>query len=513
MTRLLIILALLGFDLNAQTNYNKSWCLGANYIYRVTFSPSPQITIYNNTNFLTFTGGNSNICDSYGNIILATDGMNIYDSTGNFIDKGDTLASSNFYNYYVGFNPASQASIFLPFENRIYYLITLDASDSMFNWWFAPPLPHIAPFDRLLYHKIDMNANGGAGKVIQRSKIIVEQDSMLKAMMIACRHANGKDWWLVKQMYEYSPGNLKSKNKIATFLVTKDSVYPPVITYFQDFLFSDYDQAGQAIFNQDGTKYAATCRGTNKVFLADFDRCTGIFSNPKTYNVPNYSCHNPNDSSWVDSFTHGLEFSPSTQFLYISKSYNILQLDITDNDSATAWYHVAGLDTAWNYFPKYSRLSIGYDNKVYLGYVGAIRNTMSHIDNPDVKGLGCNFCAACLLFPYAIVSTPPNMPNYDLGELQPCWPVGSNDVEMSDNKFVVFPNPADAYVTIEYKLEKNESARIFIYDLLGRERIISDLSFSSNRKMLDVSKLEIGIYTYKFVINNKESYIGKIVIE
>ncbi len=105
------------------------------------------------------------------------------------------------------------------------------------------------------------------------------------------------------------------------------------------------------------------------------------------------------------------------------------------------------------------------------------------------------------------------MPNYDLEELQPCWPLGYDDVAMSDNIFVVYPNPADAYVTIEYKLERTESASIVIYDLLGRERIISDLSFSSNRKMLEVSTLELGIYTYKFVVNNKETYVGKILIE
>ncbi len=36
-----------------------------------------------------FMHGNSNICDTNGNMILCSDGFNIYDSIGNYIDGGD----------------------------------------------------------------------------------------------------------------------------------------------------------------------------------------------------------------------------------------------------------------------------------------------------------------------------------------------------------------------------------------------------------------------------------------
>ncbi|MBK9482120.1 MAG: hypothetical protein IPO02_09125 [Bacteroidetes bacterium] len=48
-----------------------------------------------------FTGGNSNICDTNGNLILYSDGFNIYDSAGNYIDDGDTIVPASYYNQYM----------------------------------------------------------------------------------------------------------------------------------------------------------------------------------------------------------------------------------------------------------------------------------------------------------------------------------------------------------------------------------------------------------------------------
>ena len=78
------------------------------------------------------------------------------------------------------------------------------------------------------------------------------------------------------------------------------------------------------------------------------------------------------------------------------------------------------------------------------------------------------------------------------------------EVEIAQNRRVPRRRPCE---------EGNESANIILYDLLARERIISDLPSSANSKTLDVSKMEMGIYTYKIVIDNKVSFVGKILIE
>jgi len=88
-------------NVSAQTNFNKSWCLGVGYTYNMKFGAgNPQISIYNNTNNIVFISGSSNICDSLGVLVLSSDGMNIYDSLGNLIDNGDSLTSNAYFDYY-----------------------------------------------------------------------------------------------------------------------------------------------------------------------------------------------------------------------------------------------------------------------------------------------------------------------------------------------------------------------------------------------------------------------------
>ena len=44
-----------------------------------------------------------------------------------------------------------------------------------------------------------MKANNDSGKVIVKKKTVTKKVYYSRVGMSACRHANGKDWWLVKQ--------------------------------------------------------------------------------------------------------------------------------------------------------------------------------------------------------------------------------------------------------------------------------------------------------------------------
>jgi hypothetical protein len=80
--------------------------------------------------FKYFDSGSSSICDTNGNLILASDGMNIYDSYGNYIQEGDTLIPPAWYDYEAGWSSSSQSSIFLSMDSQVYYYITPTFSDS-----------------------------------------------------------------------------------------------------------------------------------------------------------------------------------------------------------------------------------------------------------------------------------------------------------------------------------------------------------------------------------------------
>ena len=239
------------------------------------------------------------------------------------------------------------------------------------------------------------------------------------------------------------------------------------------------------MFSQDGTKYATTCRGTNKIFLADFDRCTGELSNPTWYNVPDYSRHDPSDSTLMDPITQGLTFSPNGRFLYVMKYWNILQFDLLDNDSSTAWYHVAGLDTSWNAFALYNCSYLGKNDKLYIGYFAGTAKELSVIDNPNNKGVTCNFCAKCLSFGsgWGSATTPPCMPNYDLGAMTPCWPLDTGNVNAT-NEISIYPNPSSSMFYIKNANQKKKE----LYNNVGQ------LIFSTTENEIDVSNYAKGMY-------------------
>ncbi len=69
------------------------------------------------------------------------------------------------------------------------------------------------------------------------------------------------------------------------YLFTQDSVYNMGYQEFIEPLWGTWDIYGQSTFNVDGNRYATSCDASGiwsgKIFLADFDRCYGILTNPK----------------------------------------------------------------------------------------------------------------------------------------------------------------------------------------------------------------------------------------
>jgi hypothetical protein len=347
-----------------------------------------------------------------------------------------------------------------------------------------------------------MKGNGGLGVALQREVKIIQNDTLSDVQMMACRHGNGKDWWLFKQ------GSIK--NKVYKFLFTQDSVINYGIQQFPEPLFSKWDNGGQSMFSQDGKKYATTCRGTGKVFLADFDRCTGILSNPKIIDMDTLLSHNPFDSTEIDPHTEGLAFSPNGRFLYVCQYFNIQQLDLLDTNPATQWSVVAELDTTWDAFQSYSSMYLGPDNKLYVGNWGGLSKQMSYFEFPNEKGLASGFCKRCFRFPMQGVKAPPNMPNYDLGA-DNCWPLSlPSPPKEGDGLLEVHPNPASGKLYIKYEIASHHigqaqslaNSKKELYNSVGQ------LVVSTKENEMDVSVLSSGVYYLKC-----GSFTKKIIVE
>ena len=405
---LIIVFFFISNIAHSQSKRGNVWVSGTDKSFVIDFSNgSIKSKYFDSTNVHFFGIGNSCISDTIGDLVLSSDGYNIYNKGSVFIDGGDTLIPNDFYVEHNGFSSLSQSSIFLPMDSNQYYFITPTCSNIRYNECYNT-IGGNCYFDLLLYNVIDMNANGGAGKVVQRMVPLLEHANFRKTQMMACRHANGKDWWLLK--------NEGDSADVHTFLFTQDSVFDKGVQKFAEPVWGVWDIRGQSAFNVEGTQFATTSHGssTGLIFLADFDRCYGKLSNPKVIQMPAGSQHIPSDTTITERLSVGLAYSPNGEFLYVASMSNIYQYDLQDE----TWFHVAGLDTTYDKFQNYETAYLGPDDRIYIGNWGGGSKQMSRIDNPNVKGSGCDFCPRCLRLDTLSTSqgnfsvgTPPCMPN------------------------------------------------------------------------------------------------------
>jgi gliding motility-associated-like protein len=363
--------------------------------------------------------GHSNICDSSGEFQFSFDGGDIITREHKFMEGGGKMVPEGFYKRYSGYGCYSQSSIILPLQGKKYMVLIATTSDAHMEVWNRATNSDSTYMDLLLYAIVDMEANGGLGKVEKSKQPIIENGYLSKPEMMACRHANGRDWWLLKGRY--------NNMEFHTFLITSEgAVVDYGIQWFPWYGKNyDWDIDGQCMFSADGSKFATVIGHRGTVNLFDFDRCTGRLSNQQIIHVPERSVHTPQDTAdWEFMTTVAVCFSPNGRFLYVGNKFNIQQYDLWDSDSASAWYHVAKLDTTWDAFQAYSNIYPAPNGKLYVGNWAGLSKQMSRIDNPNAKGVACGFCPRCERFntSWGGASSPPVMPNYRLGALpgSPC---------------------------------------------------------------------------------------------
>jgi hypothetical protein len=288
------------------------------------------------------------------------------------------------------------------------------------------------------------------------------------------------------------------------FLVTADSIYDYGVQCFPIINLGWGDYSGQTMFNQQGTKYAACIRTAGsiydsaaivnnipvlgKFFVADFDRCSGVLSNPKVFQSKVASCHNPLTPNCLENFTQGLCFSPNGRFIYVTDYSNIKQLDLWDTDTNTQWSLIAEMDTTWNAFQTYSSIYPGPDGRIYVGNWNGFSNAMSAILFPDNKGAACGWSPKYLRFKNIGVDALPCMPNYHLGKLPGCATVGVSSYYSSKEEFEVYPNPSSTKIVVRCQMSDVSKE---LYNSVGQ------LVLSTKENEIDVHNLSRGIYYLK----------------
>jgi len=216
---LLITLCVSQISLFAQ-NFDQIWVVGnENQTFDTTygggildfnFSPPKASYHYREHNMFTT---NSSICDTAGNLLFYTNGCVIAGADDEVLENGDNVNPGSSHTlwcmtYKDGYSGGIQSSLILPMPDtsNVFYLFHKR------TLIFSNPLTVIS--DYLYYSCVDMNDDNGKGSVTAKN-IAVMSDTLALGEMVATKHANGKDWWLITSR--------KNSNTFYIFKFTHDN--------------------------------------------------------------------------------------------------------------------------------------------------------------------------------------------------------------------------------------------------------------------------------------------------
>ncbi|MEP7263578.1 MAG: T9SS type A sorting domain-containing protein [Bacteroidota bacterium] len=456
------------------------------------FSSGGPISVAQNMN-LSFMRTNASIADTAGNLLFYTNGFNVCNALGEVMPNGSGLDSSDFYSsWYEDGMPNPQGALIIPYPSHpdSFFLIHQTADYVQFGSVLT-----VAPFE-LYYSIIDMTLDSGRGDLVERQVTFLE-NTLQAGRLTACKHANGRDWWLVTRKC-YS-------DIFYTFLITPDGISSPLTQQIGDTL--QPPDIGQVCFSPQGDKYALVDH-LNGLRLFDFDRCTGIFSNP---------IYIPLDSDFVK----GVAFSPNGQFLYVTNDTCVYQYNMWSSNIDSSKLTVALWDSTyspqWPSATTFYTPQLGPDGKIYIS-CGNGSDVMHVINQPDSSGIACDVCQHCITLPtYNSFGCVPNHPNYFLGaetgSICDSLTVNSNQNFYSENiPLKIYPNPAQNFFWIDYYITNSTTnGELIMFNTLG-EVVMRKTLFSYFRSAkVECKKLLQGVYYVSIIAENKMIASGKFV--
>ena len=434
----------------------------------------------NPANFkMPFMAAQANISDENGNLQMVSNGCWIADATGDTMQNGAGLLPNSFTNTWcddITGIPFPNAAVFLPMPGDTNKVILLHQSGT--NTTFKS--------DGLYSTIIDKTLNGGLGGVIPGLKNVNNFQMGLNPGIVACKHANGRDWWVLvfKDSSDIVYTTLLSPAGFSTPTAQPLNVVAPI------YLLS------QAAFSPDGSKFAYTYYNgglgnfTYFIRIFDFNRCTGILSNKTeiVFQVPDGGL--------------GLAFSSDSKKFYSCTFNKVFQINLdTSNISAS-------LDTVATYdgyaFP-YSFLKTDFwlmtlanNGKINISSGNSVIDF--HIINyPDSEGVSCDLQQHAIRLPCYSWRSHVYHPNYYLGCDTtlgcPCLvSTGLTENGGHDFKAKLSPNPGRVGFDILYLLPQNKSGVLSIFDLQGRLMHSEALPPWSTRQSISAGNWSPGVY-------------------
>jgi hypothetical protein len=364
--------------INAQ-KHDKSWVIGYNNNRHPTHKGT--LMTFNNNNMMTMSprlvetnvgiGSNTSICDSSGNLAFFSNGYTIWNKNSEVIHE--RLVFSNWFNDVTYGNYLACSNLFLPMPNQPnqYVLLSLTPSTNEFHF---KDIPIYVAADSLQYTILDATGNGGRGTVSSLKQMLFV-DTLDSEGVSACRHANGRDWWIFaaedasNRFYRYllDPRGIRyhGEQRIG------DSV-----NYKYSFAHTVFSPNGEWWIRRRANSYG---NGVGyDIYLYRFDRCNGQLYNPIHLQYP------------TDTSTGGgVAISPNSRYLYVTTNKIIHQYDLQAANIAMSKQTIGvwdGFADTLGWQTKFLYMQLAPDNKIYISTVPTTK-FLHVIHAPDSAGV------------------------------------------------------------------------------------------------------------------------------
>ncbi|MBK8873981.1 MAG: T9SS type A sorting domain-containing protein [Bacteroidetes bacterium] len=449
-------------------------------------------------------GSSCSISDTSGNLLFYASGsdplqlsinetVKVRNALDQIMQNGDSIVGMIWYQELLITD--------LPASSNLFYLFSVGVSVS----------------DGLYYSIVDMNANGGQGAVIQKN--IQLESFKCTDGLTAVKHGNGRDWWIIFRRWD------TVNNEYYKYLVTPAGISNVSIDHVGSLTNNGF---GKMKFTQEGSKFAyINFKGMLEIY--DFDRCTGIISNPVTIHPE------PPSSPYVNRFW-SCEFSANQRFLYVgtysADSCFLFQYDLLNPDPANSRIL---LDSTTNNLIAFGLLKRGPDEKIYFSksyqcqifpycfpYPDSVYNyvnmNLSVINSPDNLGVASNYTPfSFYLGGKRTYVALPNNPDYDLPALagSPC------DTLVSQNELAgaaavgslhVYYHPAWEKAFINASNLKGKTGKLLVYDIQGKVVHSEPLRIQNGYYTRDLSMIGRADGVYLVVVETEQERLVKKVL-
>lgn len=505
MYRLSIIL-IINFSLftliTAQNKRDYKWVMGWN----LPVLKGGNIIDFDNkrsidTGFLAFAMGSNcvSICDKEGKLLMYSNGCAIADQDHKIMENGDSINFGDAWKYFCPFKysegyPVTQNSLILPDpgnndgDRNGYYLLH-KRNEISYNYSWTPGVS---------YTYVDMNANNGKGRVTKKNKLIFETTSLTQGYMTACKHANGRDWWIVQIRQD--------TNIFFKILLTKDTVMVTDSQSIGNFKFRWKNDRGQAVFTPDGTKWVAF-NSKEEAIILDFNRTNGELTNLRQVN--------PQDSGLFV----GVAVSPNSRFAYLSALFDLYQIDLWADDIQSSLTHIAHIDNIQDQpgmASSFSLAQLGPDCKIYIVDIGTYYR-LNVINKPNEKGKACDFQQHSFHLPNLNLNMSlPNFPHFRMDEAEVCDSTLTSifgEPVWLRRDIKVWPNPSSGIFNIE--LPDVGAGKLVVTNINGQVLYERDVSNIIKDEQIDITKYPDGRYNVEFWPESKSKervfYGGQVV--